>query len=100
MLKYLTIKDIIKRKKFEFFELERLRLKSVLYNRTIPLAFRKLYDLRLSGSLKDASKIRIKNRCLITNRSQSVYRFFGLSRISVKEFVANNRINAITKSSW
>jgi small subunit ribosomal protein S14 len=56
--------------------------------------------LKLSTLSKDATQVRLKNRCIITNRGQSVYRLFHLSRISLKEFVELNHISGIRKSSW
>lgn len=100
MVKYLNYKDKIRRNKFFSLEIERLRLKSLLYNRTLSSKIRFLYSVKLSSLTKDSSQTRIKNRCLITNRGQSVYRLFHLSRISLKEFVALNRIVGIRKSSW
>ncbi len=100
MIKYLNHKDKIRRQKFLFFENERLRLKSIMYNRNLPTHFRLFYAMILSALPKDGSQIRLKNRCLITNRGQSVYRLFHLSRITLKEFVALNRIPGIRKSSW
>ena len=100
MTKYLTVKDIVRRRKFFFFESERLRLKSLIYNRALPRGLRRIYAFQLSSLPRNSSKVRIKNRCLVTHRGQSVYRFFGLTRIALKEFVSFNRIGAITKSSW
>ena len=100
MIKYLNYKDKVRRQKFLFFESERLRLKSILYNRSLPSNFRLLYSYKLAALPKDASQTRLKNRCLITNRGQSVYRFFHISRITFKEFVSFNRISGIRTSSW
>lgn len=100
MIKYLNLKDKIRRNKFFLIENERLRLKSIIYNRNLPKSLRFLYSVKLSGLPKDASQTRIKNRCIITNRGQSVYRLFRLSRITLKEFIGLNRIAALRKSSW
>lgn len=100
MIKYLNYKDKIRRQKFSFLEIERIRLKSVISNRSLHIKFRKYYAYKFATLTKDASQVRLKNRCLITNRGQSVYRLFHLSRITLKEFVGLNRILGIRKSSW
>jgi ribosomal protein S14 len=100
MIKYLNYKDKVRRKKFFHLEDERLRLKFLMYNRNLPDALRELYSLKLSTLSKDVSQVRLKNRCVITNRGQSVYRLFHLSRISLKEFAELNHISGIRKSSW
>jgi ribosomal protein S14 len=100
MIKYLNYKDKVRRHKFSYLEMERIRLKSILYNRKLHISIRRYYAYKLSNLSKDGSQVRIKNRCLITNRGQSVYRLFHLSRITLKEFVGLNRISSIRKSSW
>lgn len=100
MIKYLNYKDKYRRYKFSCIENERLRLKSILYNRSLVQGLRTAYSLKLSSLPKDSSQTRLKNRCIITNRGQSVYRIFHLSRITLKEFVSSNRILGIRKSSW
>lgn len=100
MIKYLNYKDKTRRRKFVALESERLRLKSVLYNRKLPLGIRSVYAIKLSTLSKNASQVRIKNRCVITNRGQSIYRLFHLSRITLKEFISLNRVASIRKSSW
>ncbi len=100
MVKYLNIKDKKRRLQFLLMENERLRIKSIFYNRSLPKRIRTLYAFKLSNLTKNSLEIRVKNRCLITNRGQSIYRLFHLSRITLKEFISMNRIAAIRKSSW
>ncbi len=100
MIKYLNLKDKIRRYKFFLLENERLRLKFVMNNRNLPKKLRFLYSLKLSSLVKDSSQSRIKNRCILTNRGQAVYRLFKLSRISLKEYLGANRISGLRKSSW
>jgi small subunit ribosomal protein S14 len=100
MIKYQNYKDKVRRQKFLMCENERLRVKSILYNRNLPFSFRLFYGMKLAALPKDGSQTRLKNRCLITNRGQSVYRFFHLSRITLKEFVGLNYLPGIRKSSW
>lgn len=99
-MKYLNYKDKIRRQKFFLLESERLRLKSVIYNRSLKNGIRGLASLKLSSVPKDCLQIRIKNRCLITNRGQSVYRIFQISRITLKEFLSTDKIAGLRKSSW
>jgi len=100
MIKYQSYKDKVRRQKFLICENERLRVKSVLYNRSLPSTLRFFYAIKLAALPKDGSQVRLKNRCLLTNRGQSIYRFFHLSRITLKEFVGLGRIPGIRKSSW
>lgn len=100
MIKYQNLKDKVRRQKFLICENERLRIKSIVYNRNLPLNLRFFYSTKLAALSLDGSQVRLRNRCLITNRGQSIYRLFHLSRITLKEFVGLNRIPGIRKSSW
>lgn len=43
---------------------------------------------------------RIKSSCLISQRKRWVFRFFGLSRVSLKEAIAEGLVFGISRSSW
>lgn len=49
---------------------------------------------------KNASPVRIKNRCNVTGRSRGYMRLFGLSRIQFREMARRGEIPGIKKSSW
>lgn len=49
---------------------------------------------------KNASPVRIKNRCSITGRSRGYMRLFGLSRIQFREMAGRGEIPGVKKSSW
>lgn len=99
-MKYLNFKDKKKRELVNKFEIEKIRVKSIIHNSKLPLSLRFLYLQKLSNFPKNASCARIKNRCLVTCNSRSVYRFFRLNRSSLRELVGQNLINGIKKSSW
>ena len=56
--------------------------------------------LKLSRIPRNASKVRIRNRCILTGRGRGVYRKFNLSRIAFRELSAIGQVPGITKSSW
>lgn len=56
--------------------------------------------LQLSKIPRNASKVRIRNRCTLTGRARGVYRKFKLSRIVFRELASVGQIPGITKSSW
>ncbi|MCD6056125.1 MAG: ribosomal protein [Gammaproteobacteria bacterium] len=49
---------------------------------------------------RDASPVRLRNRCEITGRPRGVYRRFGLSRMKLREFAMKGEIPGLLKSSW
>ncbi|OAV72897.1 Alternate 30S ribosomal protein S14 [Bacteroidales bacterium Barb6] len=49
---------------------------------------------------KNASPVRLHNRCNITGRPKGYVRQFGISRIQFREMASNGLIPGIKKASW
>lgn len=49
---------------------------------------------------KNASPVRLHNRCKITGRPKGYIRQFGLSRIQFREMASNGLIPGVKKASW
>jgi small subunit ribosomal protein S14 len=56
--------------------------------------------LKLQKLPRDASPVRIRNRCALTGRPHGYFRKFGLSRIALRELALRGEIPGVTKSSW
>jgi len=49
---------------------------------------------------RNASPVRVTNRCKLTGRRRSYIRKFGVSRITFREMALNGLIPGVTKASW
>ena len=49
---------------------------------------------------RNASPIRLHNRCQFTGRPRGYYRKFGISRLVLREMALRGEIPGIKKSSW
>ncbi|MFT4970159.1 MAG: small subunit ribosomal protein S14 [Chitinophagales bacterium] len=49
---------------------------------------------------KNASPVRLKNRCGLTGRPKGYVRFFGISRVKFRELASAGQIPGVTKASW
>lgn len=49
---------------------------------------------------RDASPVRLRNRCAITGRSKGYYRKFGLGRTKLREETMWGNIPGLSKASW
>ena len=49
---------------------------------------------------KNASRIRMHNRCKLTGRPKGYIRQFGISRIQFREMASNGLIPGVKKASW
>ncbi len=56
--------------------------------------------VKLQKLPRDASPIRVRNRCSQTGRSRGYLRKFGVSRIALRELALEGQIPGVVKSSW
>lgn len=49
---------------------------------------------------RNASPVRLHNRCKLTGRPKGYMRKFGISRVTFREMAAAGKIPGITKASW
>ena len=49
---------------------------------------------------KNASPVRMRNRCRLTGRPRGYMRYFGISRIKFRELALDGKIPGVTKASW
>ena len=93
-------RDFSRRKQACKYELSRLTLKSIIENRSIGEQERFRAVIKLSALPRNASKTRVRNRCVFTGRGRAVYRFCKLSRIELRRLAGAGRLPGINKSSW
>ena len=49
---------------------------------------------------RNASPVRLHNRCGLTGRPKGYMRDFGLCRVKFREMALNGKIPGVTKASW
>jgi len=49
---------------------------------------------------KNASPVRLRNRCRLTGRPRAYIRLFGVSRLKFRDLASNGKIPGVTKASW
>ncbi len=49
---------------------------------------------------KNASPVRLKNRCQLTGRPRGYMRHFGVSRIMFRDMALAGKIPGVKKASW
>jgi small subunit ribosomal protein S14 len=49
---------------------------------------------------RNASPVRLRNRCALTGRPRGFYRKFGLARNKMREIAMRGEIPGLTKASW
>ncbi len=49
---------------------------------------------------KNASPVRLHNRCKLTGRPRGYMRKFGISRVTFRELASSGKIPGVVKASW
>lgn len=49
---------------------------------------------------RNASPVRLHNRCRLTGRPRGYMRKFGISRVTFREMASDGKIPGLTKASW
>jgi small subunit ribosomal protein S14 len=49
---------------------------------------------------KNASPVRLKNRCQLTGRPKGYMRYFGVSRVTFRDMALAGKIPGVRKASW
>ena len=81
-------------------EIKRLEYKSFFNDLRLNKEFRYTIMTTLNKLSRNGSRVRIKNRCILTGRTHSVYKMCKLSRIKFRELASQGVLMGITKSSW
>lgn len=86
---------------------ESMKAREVKRNRMVARYAAKREALKAAGDLtaldklpKNASPVRLHNRCKITGRPRGYMRQFGISRVLFRKMALDGKIPGITKSSW
>ncbi|MDA8362158.1 MAG: 30S ribosomal protein S14 [Gammaproteobacteria bacterium] len=54
----------------------------------------------LASLPRNASPVRVRNRCYMTGRSRGYYRKFGLGRNKLREMMMRGEVPGVVKASW
>jgi small subunit ribosomal protein S14 len=80
-------------------ELKRQRLVAKYATKRAALKAKGDYEA-LDKLPKNASPVRLHNRCKATGRPKGYMRKFGISRVTFREWASAGKIPGITKASW
>ena len=95
-----VVKNEMRKKKVAQFSERRAELKKVINS---PVSSIEAVDeavLKLQKMPRDASSVRVRNRCSQTGRPRGFLRKFGISRIALRELALEGQIPGVVKSSW
>jgi small subunit ribosomal protein S14 len=89
-----------KRKSFFYFEPKNKIIKTIIKNKAIKHSIRWYCNLIFSKKRQQTSKVKFKNKCVISGRSKSLYRFAKISRLFLRDNLYIGKIPGLRKSYW
>ena len=93
-------RDLKRRKIVEKYCGKRQKLQETINNTSLSEEERYAARLQLQSLPRNASSVRLRNRCAITGRPRGVYRKFGLGTTKVREIAMRGEIPGVIKASW
>ena len=96
----LKLRDQNRRKMVKKFAARRAELKAIVNNQKLSPEDRYEARLKLQRLPRDASPVRLRNRCALTGRPRGVYSKLGLGRNKLREIAMRGEIPGMTKASW
>ncbi len=79
---------------------KRTELKAMIKDTSLSEGDRAAAREKLNKMPRDASPVRVRNRCNITGRPHGYYRKFGLGRNKLREAAMRGDVPGLVKASW
>ena len=96
----LKLRDQKRRRTVEKFKAKRAALMEIIQDSRASDDARDEARARLQKLPRDASPVRLRNRCAMTGRPRGVYRKFGLGRSKLRELAMRGEVPGVIKASW
>ena len=82
------------------FAAKRAELKAIINDAARPMEERLAARAKLQTLPRDASPVRLRNRCGLTGRPRGTFRKFGLARGMIRDAAMCGDIPGLVKASW
>ncbi len=82
------------------FAAKRAELLAMVNNGRLSQEERYEARLKLQKLPRNASPVRVRNRCALTGRPRGVFRKFGLARGKLRDIAMRGEIPGVIKASW
>ena len=93
-------RDAKRRKVVAKYAAKRAELIAVMNDATRSDDERSEARMKFEAMPRNASPVRLRNRCRLTGRPRGVYRKFGLARSKLRDMALRGEVPGMTKASW
>ena len=94
------LRDQKRRRTVAKFKARRAALLEVMHDSRATDEAKEAARDKLQKLPRDASPVRLRNRCLLTGRPRGVYRKFGLGRNKLRDLAMRGEVPGVIKASW
>lgn len=95
-----VVKNERRKAKVELWAERRAALKKIVNDPKSSLQQVDEAVIKLQKMPRDASPVRVRNRCSQTGRPRGYLRKFGVSRIALRKLALEGQVPGVVKSSW
>ena len=96
----LVLRDRKRRQTVEKFKARRAALMEIMHNSRATDEARDEARAKIQKLPRDASPVRLRNRCALTGRPRGVYSKFGLGRNKLRDLALKGEVPGVIKASW
>jgi small subunit ribosomal protein S14 len=96
----LILRDKKRRQTVEKFKAKRAALLDIINDQRASDEAREEARAKLQKLPRDASPVRLRNRCAMTGRPRGVYSKFGLGRNKLRDLALKGEVPGVIKASW
>jgi Ribosomal protein S14 len=93
-------RELKRRATVKKYAAKRAELKAIMDNVKLSDEERMAARLKFQQLPRDASPVRLRNRCTLTGRPRGVFRKFGLARGKLRQLAMHGEIPGVIKASW
>ena len=96
----LSNRDLKRRKTVKKFAARRKQLMAMINDQKMNPEDRYEARLKLQKLPRNASPVRLRNRCALTGRPRGVFSKFGVGRSKLRDIAMRGEIPGVIKASW
>lgn len=98
--KSMVLRNNMRKETVAKYQKRRMELKAASVNVHLSDEERLQATQALQRLPRNASPVRVRNRCYLTGRTRGYYRKFGLGRNKLREMMMRGEVPGIVKASW
>ena len=93
-------RELKRRETVKKYAAKRVELMAVIKDVNASADDKRIARQKLQALPRNASPVRLRNRCTLTGRPRGVFSKFGISRIKLRDLMMRGEVPGVVKASW